>query len=965
MKKWFVVLCCLFLALSTAWGATLLSEGFDGMEKDNLPDEWTFNKTADYFSSAPYIGEAKPALKLSTKTAELVTPAFAAGATNISFFSGSPATGTGIGNTFVISGLVGEEWIELGTKECTEAGAQTYTLAVENSAITQLKFAFTQGSGSGNSSLDDILVEGPDTFGVTLSILGVDGTTVSTATEVTLVATLQNGPDGATYTYAWSGAASGAADSVALGTLPAGDYTASCTVSVDGTDTSAEGSLSFTVKPLFAIASYASDDGSVTASADSAMEGETIELTVAAGEGKVLETMYLNGTAFTGTSFVMPAEDVAITADFIDYVGGDLTITFDETTSNNPKYADESFTSDGIEFAAVQCQGGDEGVSGKSIRLRHNSEENPAKFETASALEKPISRIKFAYKAYSASSTHLGKPWKLETSTDGANWTTIATVTTAEDWLTADTADLEEGIPANSTYFRIISGNTGSTTRNANFDEIEIWFGEATYHVELSGVENGARVPYDDVAPAVTLTAEAKDGGTEPFVYAWTVNGELVDGCTGETCEFSAIGEYEVSVVCTDATGGATEPASVSFSIARQFAVTCPDELEGGSIEVDAPWAFVGDSVTITATADAGYTLDGDLTATWAGGDLEIVGGVFTMPEGDVAVAGSFRAVSDTAELPFEHSGSWHGAALDGVTQKGLSSDYADGSAKFDSTGDWLQIKFGGEPGTLSCDITGKSLSEETVSTFTLLESADGETWTAVATYTSFENISNATEHASYDLSSESRFIKFEYTQKGAGNIALNNVVITKAGGEAAAVSFTGETTATVGGTITLSFALENYDGAFTWAMDPAEGAGEIDSATGVYTWIPNEAGSATITVNALDDTLELIATSGEILLTVEAAPGPGPEPILVEATLTGTVTFADGKAVFEVSLDNADAVLAAEDIWAADELTDASSWKQAEGAEVVPADGGYRVSVPESAGNFIAIGKPAFLATE
>ena len=93
---------------------------------------------------------------------------------------------------------------------------------------------------------------------------------------------------------------------------------------------------------------------------------------------------------------------------------------------------------------------------------------------------------------------------------------------------------------------------------------------------------------------------------------------------------------------------------------------------------------------------------------------------------------------------------------------------------------------------------------------------------------------------------------------------------------------------------------------------------------------------------------------------------GSGDEPVEVTATVTSALSVEGGVAKLGISLDNADVVPTADDIWAADDLTDATAWKQAEGATVVAIDGGgYEVTVPEAAGNYIAIGKPSFLAAE
>ena len=910
MKKWFAVLCCLLMALSSAWGAVLLSEGFDGMAKGSVPEGWTFNKSADYLSSAPYIGEAKPALKLSTKTAELVSPAFAAGATSVSFFSGTPTNGTGIGNSFVVSGLVGEDWVAVGSVECTEAGAKTYNLPVANSAITQLKFEFAQGEGGGNSSLDDILVEGEETVeGITVTF---DQTNWFEVVEGTLGASVTATADNGVppYTYVWNCDQSEAITDVAGDTLaiPAtlteGDYSLFVTVTdSDDGELGPQGGnfgIGLRVVKLYDVTVVNGVDahGTIVVDLAHAKAGDTVTIGTEPDDGYVLESLSATWEGgdleIVGGKFTMPAGEVTVSGTFAEYTGGDLTITFDENKTTDPGYAATSFTSAtlpeeaaDVTFDALRCYGGDAGFSGKAMRVQNVNGTNGF-FATANAFEKPISRIKFAYKAYNAASAD--KDWVLQTSTDGSGWTTVATVAPAshEEWATADATDT---IPANSVYFRItgLDTNTTKSAWSADFDEIDLWFGEASYRVELSGIENGARVPYvDDETTVVTLTAAAKDGGQEPFTYEWTVNGEVVDGYTGETYLFAALGEYAVSVTCTDANNVTTDPVSVNFSIKQQYAVQCPVGTVGGAITAEPAAAFAGDTVSLTATAEEGYALDGELTATWAEGSVEISkSNTFEMPAGDVSVAGSFRKVQDTAALPFEWHGPWREnlAALDGVTGA-LGADGSDknyenqgnGVANFGAKSHFFQVKFDGKPGTVSYWIHGTA-NEEKVYTFQVQESIDGETWADVAVYTSTDEGIDGYAQVTNELSETSHYVKFSFAERSAGSVGIDGLVITK----------------------------------------------------------------------------------GE---------GGGGETVEVTATVTGAITFKeDGTAELSVSIDNDEVVPTADDIWAASELVDEASegfWKQAEGATIVATeDGGYKVTVPEAAGNYISIGKPKFLQGE
>ena len=109
-----------------------------------------------------------------------------------------------------------------------------------------------------------------------------------------------------------------------------------------------------------------------------------------------------------------------------------------------------------------------------------------------------------------------------------------------------------------------------------------------------------------------------------------------------------------------------------------------------------------------------------------------------------------------------------------GMSQNGLGSDYTSAGSpklKFDHTGDCVIIHFNGEPGKLSYDIKGNSYSG---STFTVQESENGETYTDIVAYTELSDKATKT----HTLAATSRYVKFIYTNKSGGNVALGNIKI-------------------------------------------------------------------------------------------------------------------------------------------------------------------------------------------
>ena len=135
--------------------------------------------------------------------------------------------------------------------------------------------------------------------------------------------------------------------------------------------------------------------------------------------------------------------------------------------------------------------------------------------------------------------------------------------------------------------------------------------------------------------------------------------------------------------------------------------------------------------------------------------------------------------VVDYAVLPFEFDGGKADiATTDGLTQEGLDSDYSSSpKLKFNSTGDYVLLKFNEEPGALTFDIKGNGFSG---GTFTVQTSEDGETYTDLWAYTDLGAVQNEIFE---NLGENVRYIKWIYTNKDQGNVALGNIHLYEAGG--------------------------------------------------------------------------------------------------------------------------------------------------------------------------------------
>lgn len=128
--------------------------------------------------------------------------------------------------------------------------------------------------------------------------------------------------------------------------------------------------------------------------------------------------------------------------------------------------------------------------------------------------------------------------------------------------------------------------------------------------------------------------------------------------------------------------------------------------------------------------------------------------------------------ILDFATLPFEFNGGK--AAIEstsGLTQKGLGTDYSDDlKLKFDNTGDELVLKFNERPGVLTFDIKNNSFSG---GTFSVQTSVNGTDYTTLKDYT---EISGTQNEEFTTLDADIRYIKWVYTEKVSGNVALGNI---------------------------------------------------------------------------------------------------------------------------------------------------------------------------------------------
>ena len=181
----------------------------------------------------------------------------------------------------------------------------------------------------------------------------------------------------------------------------------------------------------------------------------------------------------------------------------------------------------------------------------------------------------------------------------------------------------------------------------------------------------------------------------------------------------------------------------------------------------------VGTTVPFTCTANQGEARTATVTLTYTYGDNETV-----TKEVTVTQAAYVAPVLDYATLPFAFDGGHADIAnTSGLTHEGLASDYSGSpKLKFDGSGDWMILYFNETPGILTFDIKGNPGSGDWSGTFKVQTSEDGVTYSDLETYTALSTTKQSEEFN--DLGENVRYIKWIFTEKDNGNVALGNITL-------------------------------------------------------------------------------------------------------------------------------------------------------------------------------------------
>lgn len=306
--------------------------------------------------------------------------------------------------------------------------------------------------------------------------------------------------------------------------------------------------------------------------------------------------------------------------------------------------------------------------------------------------------------------------------------------------------------PATVTIDQLVKNMQGNVVKIENL----------TYNSEgkLVDSNNKTILPYNAFMTLPTLEVN----------HVYNVTGVAVWYKGGSTWEIAPRAEAEVVDVTTsdkeNPTLEVTIPASLEYGQNYNYTLTYDGDgtlSASSSDEKVATVSLNGKTLTVTpvATGTTAITVSASETVKYY-----------------PATKSYNLTIIKPASLPFSFDGGKADTeTTDGISQTGLGSDYsATPKLKFDGAGDNVIIYFNGAATTLSYTVKGNGNSGDPWSgTFSVLESADGNTYTTIKSYTTLDDETEET----YDLLSSSRYVKFVYENKTLGNVALGNISIT------------------------------------------------------------------------------------------------------------------------------------------------------------------------------------------
>ena len=137
---------------------------------------------------------------------------------------------------------------------------------------------------------------------------------------------------------------------------------------------------------------------------------------------------------------------------------------------------------------------------------------------------------------------------------------------------------------------------------------------------------------------------EKLSNATSTFVKSLKVNSAKITAPKGVIVTDSNINYV--------ATGSVEKKIDGVYVIGKENTITVPSKLTGGQVTASSASALPGETISLTVKTDKGYGLESIKVVDAAGKEITIKDNEFTMPNGNVEVKVSFKALEVKAELP-------------------------------------------------------------------------------------------------------------------------------------------------------------------------------------------------------------------------------------------------------------------------------------------------------------------------
>ena len=271
--------------------------------------------------------------------------------------------------------------------------------------------------------------------------------------------------------------------------------------------------------------------------------------------------------------------------------------------------------------------------------------------------------------------------------------------------------------------------------------------------VTITCATDGVTIYYTTDGSTPTSSSTAYNPASKPTITAATTIKAIAvkDGLTDSEI---ASASYTIAAPCATPTFSVPEG-----EVVKGTTVTLSTATDGATIyyTTDGTTPTTGSSVFSSA-----ITINSDMT-------IKAIAVKDGMANSEVAEAA--YTVLDYATLPFAYDGNGLGVLPSGLTQNGLTDKYNTApKMKFDNTGDYLILKLNEAPKAIAFDIKGNGFSG---GDFKVQASADGSSYSDLATFT---ELGDQETVGITGIDSDVRYIKWIYTTKSSGNVALGNI---------------------------------------------------------------------------------------------------------------------------------------------------------------------------------------------